>query len=120
MENEFCFRKERGKKFWIKRAIFIPFAIAGGILVFGFAVMYLWNALVPAVFGLGIITFWQAIGIFILSKILFGGFHGGHGGNRFHRHGKDIRERWMHLSPEEKEKMRREWWGRPEPPKEEE
>lgn len=45
-------------------------------LVFGFLVKWLWNFIMPAVFGLGTITYWQAFAIVILSKLLFGGFHG--------------------------------------------
>src|ERR1700678_4714837 len=48
--------------------------------VFGFVVMSLWNWLMPIIFGLHPVNFWQAVGLLILSKILFGGFHGGHGG----------------------------------------
>lgn len=35
--------------------------------------MFLWNWLMPAIFGLGLITFWQALGLLALSKIIFGG-----------------------------------------------
>ena len=104
-----CCGRERGKKYWIKRAIFIPIAVVAGVFIFGNLVMYLWNAILPEVFGLHTITFWQAIGILVLSKVLFGGFAGGHGHHRCHRHGQEMRERWMNLSPEEKEKMKAEW-----------
>jgi hypothetical protein len=43
-------------------------------LVFGFVVKWIWNMLMPAVFGLSEITFWQAFGIVILAKLIFGGF----------------------------------------------
>lgn len=46
-------------------------------ILFGFIVMWLWNWLMPEIFGLTTLTYWQAIGIFILSKIVFGGFGGG-------------------------------------------
>jgi Ca2+/H+ antiporter, TMEM165/GDT1 family len=115
-----CYGQERGRNFWIKRAIFIPIAIAAGIFIFGTLVMYLWNAIIPAVLGLGIITFWQALGILVLSKILFGGYRGGHGHYNFHKHGREMREKWMHLTPEEREKMKAEWRGRcGYPPKQE-
>ena len=104
------FGKERGKGYWIKRAIFIPIAIAAGEFIFGSVVMLLWNNLLPALFGISTITFWQAIGLLILSKILFGGFRGGHGHHNFHGHGPH--SRWMHLTEEEKEKMKSEWRGR--------
>src|SRR4051812_29683327 len=41
----------------------------------GFIVESLWNAVVSPVFGWRLITFWQALGLLLLSKILFGGFH---------------------------------------------
>jgi hypothetical protein len=60
---------------------FLGFGILGaiGITIFGFLfgyfVMLLWNWLMPAIFGLGLITFWQAVGLVILGRLLFGGFH---------------------------------------------
>ena len=116
MRNTFWFGHERGHNFWLKRAIFIPILIAAGIFIFGSVVMYLWNAILPALFGVGVITFWQAIGIFVLSKILFGGFHGRSHHRSFHDHRSGLREKWAHLSEEEREKMRNEmskkWWCR--------
>ena len=44
---------------------------AMGVL-FGFGIMWLWNWLMPVIFGLGEITYWQAIGIFVLAKLIFG------------------------------------------------
>jgi protein-S-isoprenylcysteine O-methyltransferase Ste14 len=101
-----CCSENRGKNFWIKRAIFIPIAIVAGVFIFGNAVMFLWNSLLPTILGVGVITFWQALGILVLSKILFGGFHGGRG---HHHSGHHIKNKWMHLNPEEREKMREEW-----------
>jgi hypothetical protein len=54
----------------------IVFAVLFAFL-FGLVVKVLWNWLMPALFGLGVITFWQAFGIVLLAKILFGGH--GHG-----------------------------------------
>jgi hypothetical protein len=79
------------------------------IIVFaGFtpAVQHLWNWLMPAIFGLHMITYWQAFGLISLSWLLFGGprmfpRHGG-GGQWRHR----MRERWEHMTPEEREKFR--------------
>jgi len=74
------------------------------IVVVGFLVMFLWNWLVPTLFGGHTINFWQAWGIFILSKILLGGFGGrsGRGGHWKRR----IRDRWEQMTPEEREKLR--------------
>jgi hypothetical protein len=107
-----CCGQERRRGSWIKYAIFIPIAIAGGVFIFGSIVMLLWNALLPAVLGVSAITFWQALGILVLSKILFGGFSGGHGHHRPHGHGHDMRGKWMHMNPEEREKMNAEWKSR--------
>ena len=49
--------------------------------VFALLVRFIWNSLMPAIFGLGEITYWQAFGIIILAKLLFGGF-----GSRQHDH----------------------------------
>ena len=87
-------------------------------VVFGFIVQGLWNWLMPALFGLHVITFWQALGLFLLSKILFGGFHRG-GGGRGRQWKMDMKARWQGMSAEEREKfmtgMRtRGGWCRPE------
>ncbi len=74
------------------------------LTVFGYVVMRLWNWLMPALFGWHLISFWQAIGLLVLSKILFGGFHGRHGGRRHWRN--RMRERWDRMTPEEREKFR--------------
>jgi hypothetical protein len=72
--------------------------------VLGFLVMWLWNTLVPQIFGWHTITFWQALGLLVLSKILFGGFHRHNGGRR---HWKNrMRERWENMTPEERQKFR--------------
>jgi hypothetical protein len=88
----------------IKKIVKVAVIAAMGATVFGFLVMSLWNWLAPAVFGLRTITFWQALGILILSKILFGGFHGrpGYGGYWRHRMGS----RWQHMTADEREKFR--------------
>lgn len=72
--------------------------------VFSFAVMWLWNWLMPALFGLHAISFWQALGILVLSKLLFGGFRGGHHFGRDRR--MRLIRRWEQMTPEEREKFR--------------
>jgi len=44
---------------------------------FGFVIMWLWNWLMPMIFDLTTLTYWQAVGLFILAKIIFGGISGG-------------------------------------------
>ena len=69
-----------------------PLAIAGMVIgglalavifafLFGWAVMLLWNALMPEIFGLPLITYWQGWGLVLLSHILLKGGWGGHGGH---------------------------------------
>ena len=83
------------------------------ILIFGFVVMSLWNNILPAVTGVKAITFLQALGILVLSKILFGGF-GGRGGRwRGNPAWKEkMKQRWDKMTPEEREKFKSEWKSR--------
>jgi hypothetical protein len=98
---------------WVKRNkwIFVvgPLALAAFVALFGEVVMLLWNWLAPALFGLHAITFWQALGLLVLCRILFGGF-GGHGGGGSKR--RKMAEHWETLTPEEREKLRQNWRGR--------
>src|SRR5213080_1249374 len=88
----------------IKR--FLKFALIGVVAIagFGFVVMSLWNAVLPPATGWHTITFWQAVGLLILSKILFGGFRGGRGWGGHWRH--RMQQRWEQMTPEEREKFR--------------
>ena len=81
------------------------------VIVFGGVVMYLWNWLMPAIFGLRTLTFTQALGLLILTKLLFGGFHrhAGGGGRRWKR---DMGERFAKMTPEERERFRSGMRGR--------
>jgi hypothetical protein len=47
-------------------------------LVFAIAVKLLWNWLVPQIFGLAMIDYWQAFGLIVLARLLVGGWHHGH------------------------------------------
>jgi hypothetical protein len=90
----------------LKFALFAALAVA----VFSFVVMRLWNWLMPALFGWHLINFWQALGLLVLSKILFGGFRGRPGLYMHWRH--RIMERWEQMTPEEREKFREGMRGR--------
>ena len=100
----------------VSRAVkFAVFAVPAAVLflaIFGWVVMSLWNWLMPALFGWRLITFWQAVGILILSKILFGSFRGGrgYGRNRYWR--RRVIERWEQMTPEEREQFRQGFRGR--------
>lgn len=92
----------------IKGIKIVLFIVVGGA-VFGFVTMELWNALLPQILGLHRITFWQAVGLVILSRILFGGFHrhSGHRDQWNQRMKYRMKERWEHMTPEDREKFRK-------------
>ena len=103
--------------FYGKRLLFIPLAIAA---FFGvcYAVMLLWNGLLPDIIHVGTITYWQAMGIFVLCKLLFGFGKGGHrgGGAPWMRH--RMEEKFKNMSPEERARFKQKWeercnWGGP-------
>jgi len=89
-----------------RRFLFIPLIIAG-LAGFGYLTMVLWNALMPLLFHLPLITFWQAAGLLILTRLLFG--FGGHRPG-MHPHGRNpMREKWQAMNPEEREEFMRNW-----------
>lgn len=89
---------------------FLLIAIAG-LLLFTFVVMTLWNNILTPVLGVRVITFGQALGILILSKILFGSFRSG-GWRGRGRYWSEAPEKWRRMTPEEKEKFKQEWRNR--------
>jgi hypothetical protein len=97
----------RGNRF----KLMMPFRwlfIAGSFLALSLAVMLLWNALMPELFGLKVIGYLQALGLLILCRVLFGGFHfRGFPGGRDPRAGF-FKERFRHMSEEERERFRNE------------
>jgi hypothetical protein len=83
--------------------ILIIVAATGLAILFGLLIMWLWNWLMPDLFGLAPITYWQAVGIFVLAKFLFGFGGGGKshsskkGGERVCRkESKGEFSRWKH------------------------
>ena len=97
-----------------RRLIFIaPLALLGMVVfvtIGGEIVLHLWNWLLPPIFGWRQITFWQALGLLALCRILFGGF-GLHGSGRSNVR-RRMEERWEHMTPEERERLRQSWRGR--------
>ncbi len=89
------------KGFFVLRGLFV-FVIV--VTLFGTLVMALWNHLMPDIFGLTTITFWQAIGLFVLSHILFGHSWWSRKHRQFHEN-KDIRNKWKKMTPEQREKF---------------
>jgi hypothetical protein len=93
------------KRYWILRALKIALFVALGAALFSLIVMSLWNWLIPPVIGWKAVDFWQALGLLLLARILFGGrprFGFGYG---MHWRGR-MAERWQRMTPEEREKFR--------------
>lgn len=95
---------------WILKGF--GFLVLGILFVaaLGYGTMYLWNWLVPTLFHGPTITLLQTYGLLLLSKILFGGFHGKgrhghHGGPRGYWKAK-MRAKWQNMTPEERQKLR--------------
>jgi hypothetical protein len=90
---------------WVVRGLVIALVAIVVAALLGVAVMLLWNALVPALFRGPTLQYWQAVGLLILSRLLFGGLRGRSG-----RHGPwgrgRLRERWEQLTPEERAQLR--------------
>ena len=114
-----------------KGKFLITLLFIAGLFLLPYIVMLLWNGILPEIIGVKTITYWQAVGIFILCKLLFGGFKGG--GNHHHkkhqmmkRHFKNccnnndnkssmkeaLRDKFMNMSDEERENFRQKWKDR--------
>ena len=84
--------------------IFGAIAIIGLMILFGFVIMWLWNWLMPEIFGLTTLSFWQSVGLIALVKLLLGGFSGGRGHKKSSRKsGEDCKKdsktdfsKWKH------------------------
>ncbi|MCC7030060.1 MAG: hypothetical protein IT257_07125 [Chitinophagaceae bacterium] len=97
-----------GKQYKGKKPVFFIFILLG---LFGTsaAVMYLWNAILPGVTGLKTITYWQAMGIFVLSRLLFGNFGFGGKPKRPDFDSARFKEKLMDMNEGEKDRFKEEW-----------
>ncbi|ACT96153.1 hypothetical protein [Dyadobacter fermentans] len=116
------------RRFRLALPVFILIAALG----FGAIVQWLWNAVLPAAANFNTITYWQAVGLFVLCKILFGGFKGPGGhphrhkwqrfNGRFGRGGREEmrawKSKWMKMTDEERIRFRQEMWNRRRKPPE--
>jgi hypothetical protein len=107
----------RFRGYWAAKCVaflvLVPVLIAG----LSWVVMSLWNALIPPLFHGPLVSFWQAVGLLVLSKILFGGFRGrgghhGWGGRHGHWRREKWRQKWETLTPEERDRLRSRFRGR--------
>lgn len=105
------FRDNYSNKKWFspgKIFFFIGMAILF-VFVLGTVVMFLWNAILPDLVGVKPIQFWQAIGLLILSRILFGGFKFGSGAKKHHARRRQWKEKWTNMSEEERAAFKERW-----------
>lgn len=68
-----------------------------------FVVFLLWNWLMPTIFGLVAISYWQALGLFLLARILLGGFGLGH--RKFGHKDNPIHRKWAQMTDEQKKEF---------------
>ena len=98
---------------WVKRNKWIffvgPLALVAFVALFGEMVMHLWNWLLPMLFGWRQISFWQALGLLVLCRILFGGMSHKAVGPKGRRRRSD---QWEAMTPEEREHFRQSWRAR--------
>ena len=108
-----------------KFRFFMPFGLLIVAAIFSSIVMMLWNWLMPAIFGIAAISIWQAGGLFVLARILFGSFGFFDRARMMHERyhdeagGHSIHKKWMRMSDEQRrefiEKRRKFGFGRPHP-----
>ncbi|QDK79167.1 hypothetical protein EXU85_11340 [Spirosoma sp. KCTC 42546] len=94
---------------------FFPVFILMALFFFSFAVYWLWNKVLVAVVPVKVVTYWQAMGLLILSRILLGGVKAGPGGGRSPEGGgPPWREKFRQMSDEDRAKFKNEWRRRGE------
>lgn len=104
------------KRFLIRKGLLFLLIAVTALCLFGLIVMGLWNAILPGLLNVPAIQFGQAVGLLILSKILFSGFRHGYGGSWGGRRGprwkQNMEEKWGRMTPEEREKFQHNWKSR--------
>ncbi len=115
-ENNIEKKEGLGKK-CTKAAGYMALGVIGVVLlstVFGYFVMHLWNWLMPEIFGLPMITFFQAFGLILLARLIFGGFkHGPNKGDNKKNHFQRKKDSFFNCSSNEfgKWKHYEEFWA---------
>ena len=95
---------------WSVKGVAVLAAVVAVLALLSVAVMLLWNSLVPELFRGPRLEYWQALGLLLLSRILFGGLRG----RGWHGHWRQRmwRERWESMTPEERERLREQFQRR--------
>ena len=97
----------------VVRGFFMVIALLVFIIVAGSVVKFLWNALLPDLFGWKTLSFLQAVGLLLLTRILFGGFGWHKGRAKWSAHKKlHWRRKWAGMNDEEREAFKSRWKDR--------
>lgn len=99
------------KSWWMLKVVKMLALVIVATVALGFFVMLLWNALIPEIFKGPQLSFWQAIGLLVLSHILLRGWGRWHYANgwRHDRWKKKFEEKLAAMTPEEREQFKEEW-----------
>ncbi|HXW74691.1 MAG TPA: hypothetical protein VEK10_07740 [Steroidobacteraceae bacterium] len=95
---------------WMMMGVAALGAVIAIAALLGLAVMLLWNTLVPALFRGPQLQYWQAVGLLILCRLLFGGLR--RGGWHGHWRQRMWRQRWEQMTPEERQRVRERFMSR--------
>ena len=90
----------------MKKVIFkcvIKFLVA--IAAFGVVTMLLWNALLPSILGVASINIWQAFGLLVLTRLLFGGMNADMMMHKSHDHFHHVHDKWKKMTPEQQKQF---------------
>jgi hypothetical protein len=95
---------------WKARRYFFVFFYLAVILLLAGLVQLLWNALLPAILGANTVNYWQALGLLVLCRILFGSFRFYPGrGRPMPGRPRLLKERWMQMNGAERAAFKAEW-----------
>lgn len=94
---------------WAQILLMALLAVVGVTLfgfIFGYIIMRLWNQLMPEIFGLSTINYWQGIGLFILARILLGSF----GSDNSNKSGKIVTKKSVRPTADPDWDRYNAWW----------
>lgn len=100
--------KHHRRRFHPLKIVFFAIVFIAFALAMGWVVMFLWNFILPDTIGVKPLTYWKALGLLVLTRILFGGFRGRPspwGGDRKRK----WRKKWMNMSDEERQQFKSKW-----------
>ena len=94
-------RKKAGYFFMIAGFVIVVAAIVTTIF------MFLWNWLIPTLFSGPVLTYWQALGLLVLAKIIFGiASHSKKWKGHYHHSHGHWKSKCAEMTPEQKQKMK--------------